>query len=253
MVSIPQTGSTVVPGAGLGAGRRQSAAVISDRSGTEQVMPLRRLLDREGFQVDVLSATDLFSNGAVCTSYDVAVLDVARFDGLGLHACKRLRSPNKYLPIMVLCEDNNVADRIRGFECGVDDFIGKPYSARELSARLRSLMRRNGAVSPQHVLRYGDLTVDLASRVAYRGDRYIDLSRREFALVSYLMRNAERAISRTEFLQQVWANATNQERSNVVDVYINYVRNKIEQGGREHRVIHTVRGRGYMLHHQSTA
>lgn len=252
MVSVPQTESTVVPGVRFGAGQRQSAAVISDRPGTEQVIPLCRLLDKEGFQVDVLSAMDLFSNGAVCKSYDVAVLDVTRFDSLGQHACNRLRSPNEFLPIMVLCEENNVADRIRGFDCGVDDFIGKPYSARELSARLRSLMRRNGAVSPQHVLRYDDLTVDLASRVAYRGDRYIDLSRREFALLIYLMRNAERAISRTEFLEQVWANATNQERSNVVDVYINYVRNKTEQGGYQ-RLIHTVRGQGYMLHHQRKA
>jgi two-component system response regulator MprA len=110
-------------------------------------------------------------------------------------------------------------------------------------------MRRSSATSPQHVLRYDDLSVDLASRVAYRGEHYIDLSRREFALLVYLLRNPDRAISRVEFLKNVWANSTNQERSNVVDVYINYVRNKTEQGGL-HRLIHTVRGQGYMLHHQ---
>ncbi len=232
-----------------GSGVRHSAAIVSDISGAEQVNPLCRLLGKEGFAVDVLSTAELAARPTLPKHYDVAVLDLIRFDGQGEHACDCLRAPNEYLPIMVLCEENTVTDRIRGYDNGVDDFIGKPYSAREVTARLRSLMRRSGSLSAQHVLRYDDLTIDLASRVAYRGDRYIDLSRREFALLVYFMRSPERAVSRSELLKSVWGNATNQEKSNVVDVYNNYLRNKTEQGG-HHRLIHTVRGKGYMLHHQ---
>ncbi len=235
-----------------GSGVRHSAAIVSDIAGAEQVNPLCRLLGKEGFAVDVLSTAELAARPALPKRYDVAVLDLIRFDGQGEHACDWLRAPNEYLPIIVLCEENTVTDRIRGYDNGVDDFIGKPYSAREVTARLRSLMRRNNGLSSQHVLRYDDLTIDLASRVAYRGDRYIDLSRREFALLVYFMRSPERAVSRSEFLERVWGNSMNQGKSNVVDVYINYLRNKTEQGG-HHRLIHTVRGKGYMLHHQRVA
>ena len=230
-------------------GLRQSAAIVSDVPQAEQVAPLCRLLMSEGFHVELMSKEQVLLGPSAGTPYDLAVLDLIRFDSQGERACRLLREPNEYIPIVVLSEENTVADRIRGFDCGIDDFIGKPYSAREVSARVRSLLRRSNATTPQHVLRYDDLSVDLASRVAYRGEHYIDLSRREFALLVYLLRNPDRAISRTEFLKNVWANSTSQERSNVVDVYINYVRNKTEQGGL-HRLIHTVRGQGYMLHDQ---
>jgi len=252
MVSTLQVDHAEIRSSDHDNGVRHSAAIVSDISGTEQVSPLCRLLDKEGFAVDVLSTADLAAHPALQKHYDVAVLDLVRFDGQGEHACDWLRGPNEYLPIIVLCEENTVTDRIRGYDNGVDDFIGKPYSAREVTARLRSLMRRSGSLASQHVLRYDDLTVDLASRVAYRGDRYIDLSRREFALLVYFMRSPERAVSRSEFLERVWGNAMNQGKSNVVDVYINYLRNKTEQGG-HHRLIHTVRGKGYMLHHQRVA
>lgn len=229
-------------------GIRQNAAIVSDVPQAGAVEPLCRLLNSEGFSVDLMSKDQMLLSTSAGKPYDLAILDLIRFDGQGERACRRLREPNENIPIVVLSEENTVTDRIRGFDCGIDDFIGKPYSAREVSARLRSLLRRSSATTPQHVLRYDDLSVDLASRVAYRGEHYIDLSRREFALLVYLLRNPDRAISRTEFLKNVWANSTNQERSNVVDVYINYVRNKTEQGGL-HRLIHTVRGQGYMLHH----
>lgn len=251
MVSITQLERAEVAEKVRSNGAKHRAAVVSDVPRAEQVNPLCRLLDNEGFAVDLISTDALSSANPLGKSYDVAVLDVVRFDYQGQNACAQLRSPNEGLPIVVLSEENTVADRIRGFDSGVDDFIGKPYSAREVSSRIRSLMRRTGALSPQHTLRYDDLTVDLASRVAYRGDRYIDLSRREFALLVFLIRNPERAISRVEFLENVWANSTSQDRSNVVDVYINYIRNKTEQGG-SHRLIHTVRGQGYMLHCQRT-
>lgn len=231
-------------------GTRYNAAVVSDVPLAEDINPLCRLLGKEGFAVELISTDALEHTPG--KSFDVAILDLVRFDYQGQQACAQLRGPNEYLPIVVLSEENTVAERIRGFDWGVDDFIGKPYSAREVSARLRSLMRRTGVLAPQHVLRYDDLTVDLASRVAYRGDRYIDLSRREFALLVFLMRNPDRAITRVEFLENVWVNSTSQDRSNVVDVYINYIRNKTEQGG-SHRLIHTVRGQGYMLHHQRRA
>ncbi|MCH8878404.1 MAG: response regulator transcription factor [Planctomycetes bacterium] len=252
MVSTVQVDQAEIRSSDNGNGVRHTAAIVSDVPATEQVTPLCRLLVKEGFAVDVLSTESLATHPTLVKHYDVAVLDLIRFDGQGQHACRWLRAPNEYLPIIVLCEENTVTDRILGYDNGVDDFIGKPYSAREVTARLRSLMRRSGSLASQHVLRYDDLTIDLASRVAYRGDRYIDLSRREFALLVYFMRSPERAVSRSEFLKSVWGNATNQEKSNVVDVYINYLRNKTEQGG-HHRLIHTVRGKGYMLHHKRLA
>lgn len=229
-----------------------NAAVISDSTRVNQITPLCKLLNNEGFDVDLLWTEEVTANRPISKSYELAVLDVVRFDDGGQNACSRLRALDECMPIVVLSQENTVTDRIRGFESGADDFIGKPYSAREVSARLRSLMRRSGSVTPQNVLRYEDLTIDLASRVAYRGDRYIDLSRREFALLSYLMRHAEQVMTREQLLENVWANSTNLEKSNVVDVYINYLRNKTEQG-RHNRLIQTVRGKGYMLHRQHMA
>ncbi len=224
------------------------AAVISDRPCPGGSSSLCELLSTAGFSVQVLPADQLIT-GSAQGLYDIVLLDVPCFDSHCQNACFKLRDRNAHLPIIVLSDENTVADRIRGYESGADEYIGKPYSAQEVCVRLRSLLRRSGNHKPQNVLSYDDLTIDLASRVVHRGDQHIDLSRREFSLLVYLVQNAEHLLSRQQILENVWANSTTPERSNVVDVYINYLRNKTEQGQHD-RLIQTVRGKGYTLHRQ---
>lgn len=222
----------------------QTAAVVVDGN---KVTPICKLLATEGFNVDLLRSDDLLSNGRPHRSYDVVLLDLVHFDDRWQNACMRLRSQDHRVPIIVLSENSTVADRIRGFDSGCDEFLGKPYACNEISARLRALLRRSGDNAPQSALRYADLSIDLASRVAYRGNTRIELSRREFALLAFFIQNAEHILSREYILEHVWGTQGGKQQSNVVDVYVNYLRNKIEQG--EHaRLIQTVRGKGYVLH-----
>lgn len=251
MVSINPTSLPNVLGQHLDEARH-SAAVVAHGAQVHQITPLCRLLSKEGFAVDLLRTDELLSQGSMSRPYQVVLFDLESFDDDGQIACSRLRTQNAHMPIMVLSCDNSVTDRIRGFDCGADDFIGKPYSSSELSARLRALLRRSGPAKPQNILRYHDLAVDLTSRVVRRGEHHIDLSRREFALLVFLMQNAEKVLGRQEILKNVWANSTSQEKSNVVDVYVNYLRNKTEQGQHD-RLIQTIRGKGYMLHSKRAA
>lgn len=229
-------------------GARHSAALITDHRGIGQVTPLCSILTQQGIGVDLVPAEELLAGKNLTRDYDLAVLDFTHFDGTGQQACATLRNTCNRLPIMILSADNSVADRIKGYESGADDYVGKPFVQDEVTVRVRALLRRGGNTKPQNILNYGDLTLDLASRVAHRGDYHVDLSRREFSLLSYFVQNAEVVLTRAEILENVWGQSSSHQ-SNVVDVYVNYLRNKIDQGP-SGRLIHTVRGKGYILHNQ---
>ncbi|WP_183100940.1 response regulator transcription factor [Nocardioides pelophilus] len=176
--------------------------------------------------------------------YDVILLDVRLPDIEGFEVCRRIRRARVWTPVLMLTARNAVADRITGLDSGADDYLGKPFAFDELLARMRALVRR-GPVPRPTVLEVGDLRLDPASRRVWRGDVEIELSARELALLEALMRRPEQALSRDQLLANAWG-ATHDTSSNVVDVYVRYLREKIDRPfGADS--LRTVRGLGYRL------
>ncbi|OIN78996.1 response regulator transcription factor [Mycobacterium malmoense] len=177
---------------------------------------------------------------------DVLVLDIMLPDVDGLRILQRIRESDSYTPTLFLTARDSVMDRVTGLTAGADDYMTKPFSLEELVARLRGLLRRSTQQTPPapESLKVGDLRVDTASREVIRDGTPISLSSTEFELLRFLMRNPRRALSRTEILDRVW-NYDFAGRTSIVDLYISYLRKKIDSG--REPMIHTVRGVGYML------
>ena len=177
---------------------------------------------------------------------DVLVLDIMLPDVDGLQILQRVRESDSYTPTLFLTARDSVMDRVTGLTAGADDYMTKPFSLEELVARLRGLLRRSSHLAPpaDESLKVGDLTLEAASREVTRGGTPMSLSSTEFELLRFLMRNPRRALSRTEILDRVW-NYDFAGRTSIVDLYISYLRKKID-ADRE-PMIHTVRGIGYML------
>jgi len=177
---------------------------------------------------------------------DVVVLDVMMPYVGGLDVCRTLRERKDRLPILVLTARDEVGDRVAGLDAGADDYLTKPFALDELRARLRALLRRTTPDDDSAAaLRYDDLTLDPAARTVHRGDRPIDLTRTEYALLELLMRNAGRPLPRDVIMERVWG-WESEPTSNSLEVFIGYLRRKTESDG-EPRLIHTVRGVGYVL------
>jgi len=174
--------------------------------------------------------------------YDLLMLDLPSIEAISL--IHRLRPMLPRLPMLVLTACNGLEDKVRAFEAGADDCLSKPLALPELLARVRALMRRNSGVVP-NCLRVGDLTLHREERRVERNGRRIELTPREFAILEVMMRNAGRPVSRATLLNEVW-NMPGQPATNIVDVYMKYVRDKIDLPG-EPRLTHTVRGLGYEL------
>lgn len=207
---------------------------------------LKMALHYEGWEIEVArdgqEAITKFGEFAP----DLLVLDIMLPDIDGLQILKKVRQADGYTPTLFLTARDSVMDRVTGLTAGADDYLTKPFSLEELVARLRGLLRRAHAmaVPEDEVLTVGDLTLDGASREVTRAGEPVSLTVTEFELLRYLMRNAKRAIPRAEILDRVW-NYGFGGRSSVVDLYISYLRRKVD-AGRE-PMIHTVRGVGYML------
>ena len=203
---------------------------------------LRRGLEEEGYAVDVArNGTDAIWAGTE-NPYDAIVLDLMLPDVDGFEVCRRLREADRWAPIIMLTARDGVTDRVRGLDVGADDYLVKPFSFSELLARLRALIRRGPGERPS-VLRVDDVALDPASHRAWRGTVELTLTAREFALLDYLMRRAGQVLSRTQILEHVWDFGFDSD-SNVVDVYIRYLREKVDRPfGRAS--IETVRGTGY--------
>jgi len=207
---------------------------------------LTRALELDGY--DVATA----SNGAQALEAigrsrpDVAVLDVMMPYVGGLDVCRTLRERRDRLPILVLTARDEVGDRVAGLDAGADDYLTKPFALDELRARLRALVRRTATEEEDAVvLRYEDLVLDPAARTVHRGDRPVDLTRTEYSLLELLMRNAGRPLTRDVIMERVWG-WESEPTSNSLEVFIGYLRRKTESEG-EARLIHTVRGVGYVL------
>ncbi len=205
---------------------------------------LKRGLEEEGYAVDVLrTGTDALWAGAE-NPYDAIVLDVMLPDVDGFEVCRRLRAAGQWAPVVMLTARSAVADRVAGLDAGADDYVIKPFSFSELLARLRALVRRGAAERPA-VLRTGDLALDPAARRVTRGDVVLELTAKELALLEYLMRRPGEVLSRTRIIEHVWDFGYDGD-SNVVDVYIRYLREKIDRPFRRD-TIETIRGSGYRL------
>jgi heavy metal response regulator len=206
---------------------------------------VRQGLCEEGHAVEVatdgIEALDLALGEP---AYDLIILDVMLPTQDGFGVLKTLRAHEVATPVLILTARDRVPDRVAGLDLGADDYLTKPFAFEEFLARVRALLRRRDIDRPP-VFRIDDLTVDSATRRVTRGDRRIELTARQYALLEYFVRNAGRVLSRPMIAQHVWGLAFDAE-SNVIDVYVGYLRRKIDRD-RERRLLHTVRGAGYVL------
>ncbi|HXY78167.1 MAG TPA: response regulator transcription factor [Candidatus Acidoferrales bacterium] len=205
---------------------------------------VRQGLEGEHYAVDVFPDGEQARTAAAENDYDLVILDLnlPRLDGVNVLRQVRLKKPS--LPVLVLTQRTRVEDRVQCLDLGADDYLPKPFSFAELSARIRALVRRSHLPS-ESVLAVADLKLDRVERRVERAGRRIDLTTREFGLLEYLMRNAGRKVTRSMIIEHVW-NLTFDTTTNVVDVYINYLRRKVDDG-HPTKLIHTVRGVGYEL------
>jgi two-component system OmpR family response regulator len=208
---------------------------------------LQRGLQREGYVVDVAGTGDEGLDQATENDYDVVLLDVMLPGRDGFSVCRAMRRKERWAPVLMLTARDQVNDRIRGLDAGADDYLVKPFDYGELLARLRALIRRGPSERPA-ILEVGDLRVDPASRVVSRAGKEVELTVREFALLHFLARHAGEVVSREQLLEHVWDEAGDGS-TNVVDVYVGYLRNKLERPFRR-KMIRTVRGVGFMLEPQ---
>jgi two-component system copper resistance phosphate regulon response regulator CusR len=205
---------------------------------------IRRGLKEEGYSVDVAYDGEQGYHLARINDYDLIILDLVlpKIDGLTL--CRQLRQEQYTGPILILTVKDSVKDKVKGLDAGANDYLTKPFAFEELLARCRALLRTFGTPEPTK-LKVADLEFDLLSRRVTRAGREINLTLKESSLLEYLMRNAGKVVTRTMIAEHVW-DINFESFTNVIDVYINRLRQKIDRGF-EHPLIHTVRGRGYML------
>lgn len=204
---------------------------------------LRRALAYEGYDVDVAADGSEALAAALAYRPDLIILDVLlpRIDGL--EVCRRLRAGSD-LPILMLTARDATADRVLGLDSGADDYLVKPFAYEELLARVRALLRRSGP-SERQCLRFADLAMDLRAHEARRGNRNLTLTALEFDLLRHFLRSPRQVFSRQQLLEAVWGYES-AASSNIVDVYVGYLRQKLEEQG-EPRVLQTLRGVGYVL------
>jgi two-component system response regulator MprA len=203
---------------------------------------LERALRLDGYDVEL--AEDGAEALARMTAFDAIVLDVMMPRVDGLEVCRRLRMAGDRTPILMLTARDAVEDRVRGLDCGADDYLVKPFALKEMRARVRALIRR-AEPDPGEVLRFADLELDLSGYQAHRGGRKLELSKTEFSLLEQLMRHPRRVLTRSQIFELVWGYDFG-PTSNALGVYIGYLRRKTEAAG-EPRLLHTVRGVGYVL------
>ncbi|ALE75063.1 MULTISPECIES: response regulator transcription factor [unclassified Pseudonocardia] len=212
---------------------------------------LRRSLAFNGYQVDLAEDGQAALDRMLTDRPDALVLDVMMPRVDGLEVCRRLRSAGDDLPILVLTARDAVSDRVAGLDAGADDYLPKPFALEELLARLRALLRRrvpdtdDGADPPSAALTFADLSLDPDTREVSRGGRSISLTRTEFSLLELLLAHPRRVLTRGQILEQVWGYDF-PTSGNALEVYVGYLRRKTEADG-EPRLIHTVRGVGYVL------
>jgi len=210
---------------------------------------LRRALERalklEGYEVALAADGDQALAAVASSRPDAIVLDVLMPGRDGLEVCRALRGGDDHTPVLMLTARDAVSDRVDGLDAGADDYVVKPFALEELLARVRALLRRSDSGGGGEPLGYADLTLDPATREVRRGERDVELTKTEFALLEQLMRHPRQVLTRSQIFEAVWGYDFG-PRSNSLEVYVGYLRRKTEEGG-EPRLIQTVRGVGYAL------
>jgi two-component system response regulator MprA len=213
---------------------------------------LRRALERalklEGYEVAMAADGEEGLAAISSAPYDAVVLDVLMPNRDGLSVCRELRERGDRTPVLMLTARDAVQDRVDGLDAGADDYVVKPFALDELLARLRALLRRSNGSDADGQLSYADLTLDPATREVRRGDRPVELTKTEFALLEHLLSHPRLVLTRSQLFEAVWGYDFG-PRSNSLEVYIGYLRRKTEEGG-EPRLIQTIRGVGYSLREQ---
>lgn len=221
---------------------RERILIIEDEARIAQFV--ERGLIYEGYRVNVARDGQTGLTVARDNPPDLVILDWM-LPGLdGLEVCKRLRAASD-VPILMLTARDDIKDRVAGLDAGADDYLVKPFSIDELMARVRALFRRSSPSSRPEVLRFSDLSLDTGTHRAFRNERAIDLTAKEYELLELFMRNSRQVLTRDVIFDRVWGYDFGGE-SNIIEVYVRYLRQKTEQD-EETRLIHTVRGVGYVL------
>ncbi|UUX34576.1 response regulator transcription factor [Fundicoccus culcitae] len=227
--------------------RKQRILIIEDEKNLARFVDLE--LQHEGYETKICYDGRSGLDAALNEDWDVILLDLMLPELNGLEVCRRIR-PIKDTPIIIMTARDSVIDRVSGLDQGADDYIVKPFAIEELLARLRALFRRIDTEEDQRnanqpTVKYRDLTIEKANRIVKRDNEVIDLTKREYELLLYLMENLNMVKSREVLLDKVWGYKSEVE-TNVVDVYIRYLRNKIDVPGKD-SYIQTVRGTGYVM------
>jgi DNA-binding response OmpR family regulator len=205
---------------------------------------IKRALEEESYAVDLCEDGAQGLDFALSGSYDVIVIDLMLPNLPGLEILRRIRKEKIHTPVLILTAQSKVDQKVKGLDAGADDYLTKPFAIDELLARVRVLLRRGTAETPG-VLQIDDLILNPATREVTRDGQRIDLTVKEYALLEYFMRHAGRVLTRPMISEHVWDQDFD-TFTNVIDVYVNYLRNKIDRG-RSRKLIHTIRGSGYML------
>lgn len=221
---------------------KERILIIEDEIAMIRLLELE--LSYEGYEITIAGDGLLGTDKALNENFDFILLDLNLPGINGIEVCKRIRAV-KQTPIIMLTARDTISDRVRGLDTGADDYVPKPFAIEELLARMRSLQRRLQLKGTEDMLYAKDLTLDMVSHRVSRGGLNIELSQREFDLLHCLLANKNRLMNREALLNLVWGYSYEGE-TNVVDVYIRYVRMKVDEGFGE-KLIHTVRGSGYIL------
>lgn len=225
--------------------RRQHVLIVDDES--EILGYLKRGLTFEGFRVSSAADGETALAIAARDRPDVVILDVMLPGMDGLAVCEHLRREDPHLPILMLTARDTVPDRVAGLESGADDYLVKPFAFIELLARIRALLRRSVRRQEEvRPLRYADLVLDPRARTVERAGRPVELTTREFDLLELFLRHPNQVLTRDVILENIWGYQDDIPESNIVDVYVRYLRQKLEAGGGT-RLLQTVRGVGYVL------
>lgn len=205
---------------------------------------LSKRLSQEGYSVDMASDGEEALGFIAMCDYDCIVMDIMLPIQDGLTVLRQMRQKHNSTPVLLLTAKDGIGDKVIGLDAGADDYLVKPFVYDELSARIRALLRRN-TEQKSTLLHCADLTLDTTTRQVTRQGKIIDLSAKGFHILEYFMRNANRVLTRGQIIDHVW-NFDYDNDSNVIDVYIGYLRRKIDNDF-DTKLLHTVRGVGYVL------
>lgn len=206
---------------------------------------LRRGLLEESYAVDIARDGEEALYKFEVNEYDLVVLDLLLPKVDGITVCRKIRETNPHLPVLILTAKDGIEDKVIGLDAGADDYMSKPFSFTELSARIRALLRRGNKSDPV-VLTVGDLSLNPATRTAQRNNQDIVLTAREYALLEYFMRHPNIVLTKTQLLEHVW-DYNYDGLSNIVETYVKYLRQKIKVDSASPELIHTLRGSGYII------